>query len=335
MEKDYIFELKDVTIDYKMKMFSLRANDQVSINLERGKITALVGESGSGKTTLATSLLNCVSEPGEITGGNVLFHSKDGTTLDVAKLSGEDLRLFRWAKVSMVFQGSQSALNPVMTIGAQFAETMKEHDRRFTKEQIKAKSEEVLGIVNLDPDRVLSMYPHELSGGMKQRVMIAFSLLLDPEFIILDEPTTALDVITQDYIFNILKDINVKRGISMLLLTHDIAIVSKYADYIGVMYGGKLMEFGDVYSVFEKKSHPYTEGLIKATPSLICDISEIESIPGHSPSFMEKVSGCLFNPRCKYAKEECSKEVPEMYEISSDHCARCFRAKKKGESHGE
>lgn len=321
--KENIFELKNITIDYKMKMFSLRAINDVSLNLKRGSITALVGESGSGKTTLATALLNCISEPGEITQGEVIFNGKSGKSCVVNNLDNEGLRLFRWKKVSMVFQGSQSSLNPVYTISAQFKETIKEHDKSFTKEQIYKKSCEVLNIVNLDPNRVLKMYPHELSGGMKQRVIIALSLILEPEFIILDEPTTALDVITQDYIFNILKRINQELGISMLLLTHDIAIVSKYADYVGVMYAGQLMEFGDVFTIFKNHSHPYTEGLIRATPSLASKIEDIESIPGNPINLLEMPEGCPFNPRCKKCFEDCKKKNPHLYNIGENHFAKC------------
>lgn len=185
----------------------------------------------------------------------------------------------------------------------------------------------MLKIVNLDPDRTLKMYAHELSGGMKQRVMIAFSLLLNPDLIILDEPTTALDVITQDYILNILKRINREMGTSMLLLTHDIAVVAKFADYVGVMYAGKLVEYGDTLAVFEKKLHPYTAGLINATPSLYADLEGLKPIGGNPPDFVNLPKGCVFHPRCPKCMEVCKNYMPPDTFDSSGHLVKCHLIK--------
>lgn len=345
-----LYELKHVVIDYKLRKYSLRAVNDVSLNIKRGKITALVGESGSGKTTIASSIINCISEPGEIVGGEVLYYhdqkhlkrygnykeAGDEFVSDIALMNFEQLNFYRWKEASMVFQGAQSALNPLMTIKDQFYETMAIHNisgihgAEFKKICTK-KIKECLDIVNLDYDRVSVMYPHELSGGMKQRVMIAFALLLNPKLIILDEPTTALDVITQDYIFKILKKINVEKGISMLLLTHDVGIVAKFADYVAVMYSGKLMEYGPIEEVFVDKLHPYTDGLISATPSLIADRNTLESIPGHTPDLNNLPSGCVFHPRCKYCKEICKEKAPTRVELNSEHEIFChkFCAKEK------
>ncbi|MEG2015390.1 MAG: ABC transporter ATP-binding protein, partial [Clostridia bacterium] len=213
MEKlDNIVEMRDICIDYQMKKYDIRAVTNVNLNIKRGKITALVGESGSGKTTLASSLIQCISSPGKLVKGSITFFekSKDGDNKQtiINEISSKDINHFRWAKISMVFQAAQSALNPVMTVREQFLETLQEHDVPLTKEEKEKKCIELLEYVKLDAIRVLESYPHELSGGMKQRVMIAFALILDPELIILDEPTTALDVITQNYIFNLLKQIN-------------------------------------------------------------------------------------------------------------------------------
>lgn len=314
--------LEDVIVDYEMKKYSLRAVNNVSFEIKERAITALVGESGSGKTTVAASLINCLVEPGRIVGGNIVFYDADGM-VDVVHLSKEELRQFRWNKISMVFQGAQSSLNPVVTIYNQFKETLIVHRESMTEKEIEQRCHEVLDIVNLDAKRVLEMYPHELSGGMKQRVMIAFSILLNPQLVILDEPTTALDVITQNYIFDILKRINKDMGISMLLLTHDIGIVAKYADFVGIMYAGQIMEFGDIYTIFEKRYHPYTDGLIKATPSLHTPIEEMKPIGGTPPDLTDLPKGCVFNPRCFKAMDCCYEEPPQDYFPEQDHLVKC------------
>ncbi len=328
MEQNNIIEVEKICIDYKMKKFDIRAVDDVDFVIPRGKITALVGESGSGKTTLATSLFNCLSEPGVITSGKVMFYGKDGT-VDVAKLTKKELERFRWKNISMVFQGAQSALNPVMSIFEQFQETLLVHNAVKSREEALKISRHYLEFVNLDADRVLEAYPHELSGGMKQRVMIAFALLLEPELILLDEPTTALDVITQKYIFELLKKINVELGISMLLLTHDISIVARYADYVGVMYGGKVVEYGTVYEVFSCSYHPYTRGLINATPSLIKPLSELRPIEGSPPNLLNMPSGCAYHPRCRDCMAVCKEKKPEMHVTASGEKVLCHLFDKK------
>lgn len=318
-----IVSFQNVYIEYPLKKYTLKAVNNVSLDLKKGYITALVGESGSGKTTLASALIDCISEPGRLASGDIVFHDSD-KDIYVNKLSEKEKRKFRWEKVSMVFQAAQSALNPVYTVRQQFFETLTEHDSKLTKEEKEAKCRQLLEYVKLDADRVLACYPHELSGGMKQRVMIAFALLLDPKVIILDEPTTALDVITQSYIFHLLKKINREMGISMLLMTHDISVVARFADYVGVMYGGELMEYGSAEEVFDKRSHPYTKGLIGATPSLIGDIDSIHPIDGTPPNLLDMPSGCVFHPRCPFATERCAKEKPENVAHENGSFGKCF-----------
>lgn len=321
--KDCIIDFQNISIHYEMKKYSLPAVTDVSLKLERGKITALVGESGSGKTTLASALLNCISSPGKVTEGRVLMHTKSGNTIDILGLNENDLNEFRWSKVSMVFQGAQSSLNPIVKIFDQYYETLEVHNQKYTRSEAKEKFLKLLKMVNLS-EQVLESYPHEISGGMKQRVMIAFSLLLDPEFIILDEPTTALDVITQSYIFMLLKQINKELKTTMLLLTHDIAVVAKYADNIGVMYAGRLMEYGSVKEVFKKRLHPYTQGLIQATPSLITPNNSIKPIQGTPPDINALPDGCEFHPRCEYCMEQCKNQIPLVKEVEENHFVRCF-----------
>ena len=224
----------------------------------------------------------------------------------------------------MVFQAAQSALNPVMTVFEQFEETAREHRMGWDKKRIEERTREVLEDVKLDADRVMKAYPHELSGGMKQRVMIAFALIFEPELIILDEPTTALDVITQDYIFKILQRINREKGISMLLMTHDIGVVAKFADYVGVMYAGRLMEYGDIRTVFKQRRHPYTAGLIGSTPSLIGSLDDMKPIEGNPPDLRDLPKGCVFSPRCPYRTDKCTEKEPEDY-IKDGCLLKCTR----------
>lgn len=330
MKNENIVEFKNITIEYPLRKYSLRAVNDVSLPIKKGAITALVGESGSGKTTLASSLVNCISEPGKITSGEIIFYDDDKEII-VNKLSKKEMQSFRWEKVSFVFQAAQSALNPVLTVRNQFYDTLNAHKTKMNTREKEAHCIKLLDYVKLDGKRVLDSYPHELSGGMKQRVMIAFALLLSPKVIILDEPTTALDVITQSYIFNLLRKINKEMGTSMLLMTHDISIVARFADYVGVMYGAQLMEYGKVVDIFKYRNHPYSEGLIGATPSLFGDISNMKSIPGLPPNLLSMPSGCVFHPRCPYACDECKKEKPDIQENKRGTKGKCFQYLKRSE----
>ena len=327
--EENIVEIKNVSIDYPLKKYTIRAVSNFSAPIKRGCITALVGESGSGKTTLATAILRQISDPGVLSEGSILFNSNDGTTTDIYGLSYKQSKTFKWTKVSMVFQAAQSALNPVMNIRDHFYETFDEHDIKISKADKEKKCRELLEYVSLNPDLVLNAFPHELSGGMKQRAMIAFSLLLDPELVILDEPTTALDVITQNYIFELLRKINKEKGISMILLTHDISVVARFADYIGVMYAGRLMEYGSVDNVFETKIHPYTRGLINATPSIVGKTNKMKPIDGTPPDLLNLPKGCKFAPRCPFAKDICHKQEPDNVDLSINRCQMCHFKKEE------
>jgi peptide/nickel transport system ATP-binding protein len=324
MEKENIIEINGLSIEYQMKKYSIRAINDVSLNIKRGKVTAIVGESGGGKTTLVSAFLKCISEPGKVVSGTIDYYGEDINNGDfnIMDFSEKQLRYYRWKDVSIVFQGSQSALNPIMTIEDQLFETAYYHGFAKNKREFYPREIELLKYVKLDPARVLKCYPHELSGGMKQRVMIAFALILNPDVMILDEPTTALDVVTQNYVFDILEDINKKKQITMILLTHDIGIVAKFADYVSVIYAGQIMEFGDVYTIFEKPFHPYTAGLIKATPSLLNDVASVQSIPGEPPDLLKLPEGCPFSPRCPFAQERCRKEKPIPHDFGG-HIVRC------------
>ncbi len=327
-----LIEVRNLTIEFPLRNGTLRAVNNVDFDIPKGKITALVGESGSGKSTMAMALLKVVSSPGLIKNGSVFFNGKD-----VLKFNKTELINYKWASVSMVFQAAQNALNPVMLIKDQIIETAKAHNKDMKEVDILKKASELMEFVRLEPDRVLNAYPHELSGGMKQRVMIAFSLLLDPDLVILDEPTTALDVITQDYIFDILIQIHKKLNITMLLLTHDIGVVAKVADRIGVMYAGNVVEVGDVFTILKNPSHPYTANLINAAPSLIDDFKNKKAIVGSPPDLFNTPKGCAFRPRCEMAKEQCEQTKPGYTQIAEGHIAACHfcREYKEVEKNGK
>lgn len=307
MTDNPIISIRDLSIAFPLKRGTLTAVKGANFDIPKGKITALVGESGSGKSTLASGILQYVSTPGKFTGGTIHFNGENVLDFDKQRLGK-----YRWRQVSMVFQAAQNSLNPVMTIKEQMIETYRAHVPRHPEKAIIAKAQELLSYVRLEPERVLDSYPHELSGGMKQRVMIAFSLLLQPELVILDEPTTALDVITQDYIFDILQKVHRNLDVTMLLLTHDMGVVAKVADYVGVMYAGEIVEMGDVYTLFEDPKHPYTQNLLEASPSLVGDMKEKTAAIGDAPDVFNLPMGCGYQKRCMTASKRCAIEKPQM-----------------------
>ncbi|PNT90537.1 ABC transporter ATP-binding protein [Clostridium thermosuccinogenes] len=315
-----ILKIRDLCVDYFLPNGILRAVNHVNLDVPTGKITGLVGESGSGKTTLTSAILRTVSNPGKITKGSILFDEKD-----IVSLSDKELREYRWRDVAMVFQAAQNCLNPTMTLQEQFIETYLAHKKDMSEKEIIEHVKKLLRAVRLDADRVLKSYPHEMSGGMKQRIMIAFAQLLEPEILFLDEPTTALDVITQDYIFRILKTVHQIKGTTMVLSTHDIAVVATLCDYMVVMYGGNIVEFGNIYDMFEQPCHPYTQLLIQAAPSLIGDVKERAAIPGTAPDLMQERKGCIFADRCPYADDICRQVEPETRVVSEEHTVACHK----------
>ena len=326
---DNIVEIKNLTIAFPLKQGMVKAVNGVDFSLERGAITALVGESGSGKTTLASALLRIVSNPGIITEGEVLYNGRD-----ILKFDAEELRKYKWTETAMVFQAAQNALNPLMTVEAQMLETF--HVHKYPKSDAEAlkRAEYLLESVRLDAKRVLNCYPHELSGGMKQRVMIAFALLLDPKFLILDEPTTALDVITQDYIFDILLKIYKELKLTMLLMTHDIAVVARFAQKMSVMYAGHIVEGGDIKSMFREPLHPYTGQLLRAAPSLTDDLRERETIAGAPPDLMNAPPGCAFEPRCAQKSAKCALTPPGVTILPGGRTIQCHLYGGGGEKFG-
>lgn len=315
-----IIRVKNLSLQFPLRYGTVQALRNVDVEIPKNKVTALVGESGSGKTTLATALMKLVSYPGEITEGEIDYGGKD-----VLKMSKQELHHYRWEEIAMVFQAAQSALNPVMKVRAMVVETYLAHRPRTPEKVVLARMTKLLEFVRLEPKRILESYPHELSGGMKQRVMIAFSLLLEPKLLILDEPTTALDVITQDYIFEILARIRQEMDVTMLLLTHDISVVAKVSDRIAVMYAGRIVEEGDIFKVFKLRSHPYTEQLMGSVPSLAEDVPSQIEVTSAPLDLFNLPAGCALVGRCPYAKPICQSVSPEKCVLSEDHCVFCHR----------
>ena len=316
---DPLLRIKNLSVDYKVGEGLLAAVEGVNLDIEPGRITAIIGESGCGKSTLTAAILGITAPNAVIREGSALLF-KGRNLLD---LSSEELRMFRWNKASMVFQAAQNALNPTLRIEDQFLDTVFDHDSGASRKKAKAKAAELLALVRLDPARVLRSYPHELSGGMRQRCVIALSLMLDPELLLLDEPTTALDAIIQAHIFDILLEIHAQRRLTMLLVTHDMTAARRLADRIVIMYGGKVVEIGETEKVFGKPLHPYTEGLIKAIPSLSGSELRCEPISGPPLDLLNKPPGCVFNPRCPLADDTCRSAVPELSTVSGGRQVAC------------
>ena len=315
-----LLELHDVKMYYSTSRGVVKAVDGVSFKLDKGEAMALVGESGSGKSSLAFTIIRLLPRNVAETSGEILFYDEELGVVDLMKMSEDEIReKIRWKKISMVFQASMNALNPVLRVRDQMIEPLVLHLGLSKAEAVKI-AEEALRSVGLASD-VLMRYPFELSGGMKQRVVIAMAIMMRPKLVILDEPTSALDVITQANIMNLLKELKAKFNLSYILITHDIALASEIADRIGVMYAGKLVEVAPADVFFRKPKHPYSQKLLAAMPTLR-EEKTIEYIPGDVPSLITPPPGCRFHPRCPYViKGKCEKEEPQTKQVEGSEVA--------------
>jgi peptide/nickel transport system ATP-binding protein len=316
-----VLSVRDLSIEYQTSAGAVRAVSGASFDLHAGESIALIGESGSGKTTLGLGLLRLLPKSARMR-GEVQYRQRDGRMVNVLGLRAEDMRRFRWQECAMVFQAAQNALNPVARVWDHMLDTARAH-RSTSRAEVRERSERLLSMVQLEPARVLNAFPHELSGGMRQRVLIAMSLLLDPQVLILDEPTTALDILTQRAIIDVLRSLRSQLQFSMLFISHDLSLAAELADRVATMYAGKIIESGSVRDVFYEPRHPYTLGLIKAVPPVAGDLYEISSIPGAPPSLLSLPSGCSFHPRCALARERCTVEPPPLYAVGPDHESAC------------
>lgn len=301
-----------------MEAGAVKAVDDVSFVLKRGETLGLAGESGCGKSTTAYALLNLLPYPGQIVEGQVLLDGEDLT-----QKTPSEMRHIRWEEISMVFQGAMNALNPVLRISDQIVEAIILHEDISTDEAYK-KMEDILEVVGVDPTRA-NNYPHEFSGGMKQRVMIAMALVTEPKVLIADEPTTALDVTVEAQVLKLLQSLQKKFQLSVILITHDLATIAEACDRVAIMYAGQIVELADVTTIFKERLHPYTEGLIRSVPSLL-GTELLVHIPGAPPGLINPPAGCRFHPRCPIATEVCVKQEPDFQEIKKDHFVACHHA---------
>ncbi|HZE39281.1 MAG TPA: ABC transporter ATP-binding protein [Stackebrandtia sp.] len=327
-----ILSVNDLRVDYRTGAGqTAHVIRGIDLELYERQSLALVGESGCGKSTLALSLLRLLPKLGRVTGGSVTYRGADGTETDVLGLNGRALRGWRWSEVAMVFQGAMNAFNPVLKIYDQFADTMRAHaDSKPSKKDVYDRAAAVLESVRLDPARVLPSYPHELSGGMRQRVLIALSLLLEPRILVLDEPTTALDLLTQRAIVDMLHELRAELGFAMIFVSHDLPLASELADRVCTMYAGRVIETGTVADTFTDPRHPYTVGLIRAVPPVHAGAEEPISIPGTPPDLADLPAGCTFRQRCAWAVDECAEAEPGLESVTGrgggmDHAAACLR----------
>jgi len=312
-----VLEVSHLSVDYVLDRGNVRAVDDVSFTVSRGEFLGIVGESGCGKSTLLFAVAQLLAAPAEIAAGSVTF---GGTNL--VGLTEGQLSAIRWRDMSVVMQSAMNALNPVKTIGAQFKDAMRAHGK-FTGADVSARSAEVLKMVGIDPLHLRS-YPHQLSGGMRQRAMIAMAMLFTPDLVIMDEPTSALDVVAQRSLMVQIKDLQQALGFAVIFVTHDMSLISHFSDRLMVMYAGQVDELGATRTIFDRPQHPYTQGLLEAFPSIRGPRVPLQGVPGAPPDLSAVPTGCRFHPRCPYAVDRCATDAPELYPLEAA-LVRCLR----------
>lgn len=323
---DAILQVENLKTSFFTSNGEVQAVRGVSFSVNKGDILGIVGESGSGKSVTSMSILKLLADTGRVKEGTILFEGQD-----LAKFNKTQMRKIRGGKISMIFQDPMSSLNPLIPVGKQVAEMLKEHHKEMGKEELKKEVLELFSRVRIpEPEKRYNSYPHEFSGGMRQRVMIAMALSCDPELLIADEPTTALDVTIQAQIVELLKDLKEKLGMAIIFITHDLGVVSEICDKIIVMYAGKIVEEGKSRQIFYERCHPYTEGLLASVPRLESDVNEkLKPIKGNPPDMSAVKPGCAFAPRCSCAMKICVREEPPEYELDETHKASCWQVIKK------
>ncbi|MDZ5443594.1 ABC transporter ATP-binding protein [Micromonospora sp. 4G57] len=304
-----VLEIRKLCVDYGLGDEAVHAVRDVDLTLHRGEVLGLAGESGSGKSTLAYGLTRLLPPPGVISGGEVIYHPVDGPPVDVLSLSPARLRDFRWAETSIVFQGAMNSLNPVHKVSTQLLDVIRAHEPGTTRAARLARARDLLRLVGIAADR-LDSYPHQLSGGMRQRVMIAMALALEPQVVIMDEPTTALDVVMQRQILGQLAELRERLGFAVLFITHDLSLLVEFSDRIAIMYGGRIVEEAPAGELYRRALHPYTDGLLHSFPALRGPRRELTGIPGSPPDLRAMPTGCAFHPRCPRAFTPCDAELP-------------------------
>lgn len=327
VQTETLIEIKGLKTYFYTEDGVVPAIDGIDFKIRKGETVAIVGESGSGKSVTSLSILRLIpSPPGKIVDGDIIF--KGESIIDKSEI---EMRSIRGNQISMIFQEPMTSLNPVYKVGDQIAESLVLHQRK-NKKQALIEAINLLRIVGIpEPERRVNQFPHELSGGMRQRVMIALALACKPELLIADEPTTALDVTIQNQILELMKELKEKTNTSILLITHDLGVVAEMADRVVVMYAGQVVEQGDVYTIFENPKHPYTEGLLKSMPSHEKRTGKLYTIEGTVPNPLKLPQGCRFAPRCKYATSLCHEEMPDLTVFGEDEVVRCWKYSERWE----
>jgi len=319
-----VLAARDVTVRFYTYAGVVHAVSEAYLDVYEGESVALVGETGSGKSVFTRALTGLIEPPGRIESGRVYFRRRDGRVVDLLKLPPGELRKVRGDEISYVFQDPSSALDPLYTAGDHIAETIVEHRAVSRREALREAVRLLRDVMIPDPEARVKNYPHELSGGMRQRVVIATAIANKPRLLIADEPTTNLDVTVQAQILDLLKELRERYGMSLLLITHNLGIVAETADRVYVMYGGRIAETADVYTLFESPQHPYTQLLLNCVPNPLKKFERLESIPGTVPNLIDMKPGCPFAPRCPYAMDVCHRENPPRVELGGNHVVHCW-----------
>lgn len=318
MVEQPLLSIRNLTLEYKTRKGYVSAVNDVSFDLMAGQSMGLVGESGCGKSTIAMALLRISPDNAVIRQGEILLDGQD-----LLKLSEPEMLDVRWVRISMVFQAAMNALDPVYRVGDQIMEALDRHQTKLSHDQKKQKVEELFQLVGIDA-KMISRYPHEFSGGMRQRAVIAMALACDPSLIVADEPTTALDVIVQDQVLRELANIQQKMHMSMIYISHDIAVIAEVADIIGIMYAGCMVEKASTRTIFQSPRHRYTKALLSTFPSIAGPKTTLVTLPGDPPDLLTPPPGCRFHPRCQFAISRCSKEKPVFEQVGEDHWTACW-----------
>ena len=319
MSEKMILEIKNLCTNFHTEKGIIRAVDSVDLSIPAGKIVGLVGESGCGKSMTARSVMGLVHYPGRIDEGSILLDGKE-----LCGLPEKELRELCGNEVSMIFQEPMTSLNPVLRVGRQVEEVLLAHGTVSTKEEAKERTVDMFRRVGIpEPEQRLSSYPHELSGGLRQRVMIAMAMVCSPKLLIADEPTTALDVTIEAQILRLMKQLCEENGMSVLIITHNLGVVAEICDYVYVMYAGRIVESAPVFSLFDHTAHPYTKGLLASIPVIGKEAGLLHTIPGVVPNLLHLPKGCPFSNRCEKASEICRSELPELNPAGEDHFSRC------------
>lgn len=319
---DALLEVQDLSVDYLTLGGAVRAVSDVSFTLRRGEILGLAGESGSGKSTLAMALLRLQRAPAVTAGGKVLLHDADGGVTDLVPRTDKELQHLRWDKLAIVMQSAMDALNPVKRLGAQFVDVLREHDPRMTEKQALQRAGDLLALSGIPRDRVDS-YPHEMSGGMRQRSLISLALACDPELVVMDEPTTAVDVVMQRTIMSQVLRLQRELGFAIIFVTHDLSLLLELSDRLAIMYAGRIVEIGPASELYHRPRHPYTRALRDSFPPLYAPLTEMRGIPGSAPDLRSLPAGCAFAARCDRAMDVCTTARPQLLTVGPGVSAAC------------